>query len=137
MNRLHNLSWITAALLATVLAAGCERNSPSGDTAGQKLDRTTERAEQKMDQAAADMKQKAGEAKDKMADATITAKVKSAMIGQPELKALQINVDTDNGVVTLTGTVDTPQKLELATQVAQGVEGVKSVDNRLSMKGKA
>jgi hyperosmotically inducible protein len=137
MNRLHNLSWITAALLATVLAAGCERNSPSGDTAGQKLDRTTERAEQKMDQAAADMKQKAGEAKDKMADATITAKVKSAMIGQPDLKALQINVDTDNGVVTLTGTVDTPRKLELATRVAQGVEGVKSVDNRLSMKGKA
>jgi hyperosmotically inducible protein len=137
MNRLHNLSWIMAAVLATVLAAGCGRNSSSGDTVGQKLDRTTERAEQKMDQAAADMKQKAGEAKDKMADATITAKVKSAMIGQPELKALQINVDTDNGVVTLTGTVDTPQKLELATQVAQGVEGVKSVDNRLSMKGKA
>ena len=136
MNRLHNLSWIGVAVLATALAAGCERKSPSGETAGQKLDRTTERAEQKMDQAAADMKQKAGQAKDKVADATITAKVKSAMIGEPNLKSLQINVDTNNGVVTLTGTVDTPQKLELATQVAQRVEGVKSVNNRLDMKGK-
>ena len=137
MNRLHKLSWISVAVVATALAAGCERKSPSGETAGQKLDRTTDRAEQKMDQAAADMKQKAGQAKDKVADATITAKVKGALIGEPDLKALQINVDTDNGVVTLTGTVDTPQKLELATQVAQRVDGVKSVDNRLSMKGKA
>ena len=136
MNQLHNLRWIGAAVLAASLAAGCERNSPPNETAGQKLDRTTPSAEQKMDQAAADMKQKAGEAKDKVADATITAKVKSALMGEPELKALQIHIDTDNGVVTLTGSVDTPQKLELATQVAQRVEGVKSVDNRLNMNGK-
>jgi len=137
MNRLHALPSLAAAALLAAVIAGCERSSPPGETMGQKLDRSTERAEQKMDQAAAEMKQKAGEAKDKMADAAITAKVKSAMIGEPELKALQINVATDNGVVTLTGTVDTPQKLERATQVAQGVEGVKSVDNRLSLKARA
>ena len=137
MNHLHKVSWITAAVLATALAAGCDRNKPASETAGQKLDRTTEKAGEKMDQAAADAKLKAGQAKDTVDDAAITAKVKTAMIAEPGLKAMKINVDTANGVVTLTGTVETPQSLERATQVAQSVDGVKSVDNRLNLKSRA
>jgi len=137
MNHLHKVSWITAAVLATALAAGCDRNKPSSETAGQRLDRTTERAGEKMDQAAADAKLKAGQAKDTVDDAAITAKVKTAMIAEPGLKAMKINVDTAHGVVTLTGTVETPQSLERATQVAQSVDGVKSVDNRLNLKSRA
>ena len=136
MNHLHKVSWITAAVLVTALAAGCDRK-PSSETAGQKLDRTTERAGEKMDQAAADAKLRAGQAKDTVDDAAITAKVKTAMIAEPGLKAMKINVDTANGVVTLTGTVETPQSLERATQVAQSVDGVKSVDNRLNLKSRA
>ena len=41
-------------------------------------------------------------------DATITTKVKSAVFAEPGLKTLQIGVDTKDGVVTLSGTVDTP-----------------------------
>ncbi len=130
-----NINWIAAAILATALAAGCDRNKPA-QTAGQKLDRTAERAGEKMDQTAAGIKQRAEQAGDKLDDAAITAKVKTALIGEPGLKALQINVDTANGVVTLTGAVDTPQNLDRATQVAQAIHGVKSVDNRLSVKSK-
>ena len=128
MKTSHNITWIAAAILATSLAAGCDRN---------KADNSAERAGEKIDQAAADMKQKAAQAGDNVEDATITAKVKTALVGEPGLKALQINVDTANGVVTLTGAVDTPQSLERATQVAQAVDGVKSVDNRLNVKAKA
>ncbi len=127
MNMSHNTTWIAAAILATALAAGCDRNTP---------DRTAERAGEKIDQAAAEIKEKAGQTGNKIEDATITAKVKTALIGEPGLKALKINVDTANGVVTLTGAVDTPQSLDRATQVAQAVEGVKSVDNRLNVKSK-
>ena len=134
--KLQNITWISAAILATALAAGCDRK-PSTETAGQKLDRTTERAGEKMDQAAADVKQKAAQAGDKIDDAAITAKVKTALIGEPGLKALKIDVDTANGVVTLSGAVDSPQNLDRATQVAQAVNGVKSVDNRLNVKAKA
>ena len=137
MKMSHNLTWIAAAILAAALAAGCDRNKPSAETAGQKLDRATERAGEKMDQAAAEVKQKAEQAGDKLDDAAITAKVKTALIGEPGLKALQINVDTANGVVTLSGAVDSPQTLDRATQVAQAVQGVKSVDNRLNVKAKA
>lgn len=128
MNMSHNTTWIAAAILATALAAGCDRNTP---------DRTAERAGEKIDQAAAEIKEKAGQTGNKIEDATITAKVKTALIGEPGLKALKINVDTANGVVTLTGAVDTPQSLDRATQVAQAVDGVKSVDNRLNVKSKA
>jgi hyperosmotically inducible protein len=134
--KLQNITWISAAILATALAAGCDRK-PSTETAGQKLDRTTERAGEKMDQAAADVKHKAAQAGDKIDDAAITAKVKTALIGEPGLKALKIDVDTANGVVTLSGAVDSPQNLDRATQVAQAVDGVKSVDNRLNVKAKA
>ncbi len=128
MNMSHNTTWIAAAILATALAAGCDRNTP---------DRTAERAGEKIDQAAAEIKEKAGQTGNKIEDAAITAKVKMALVGEPGLKALKIDVDTANGVVTLTGVVDTPQSLDRATQVAQAVDGVKSVDNRLNVKSKA
>lgn len=133
MRNLHSMTWIAAVVLATAVAAGCDRNKPA-ETAGAKLDNATERAGQKMDQAAATIKDKADQAGDKLGDAAITAKVKTALIGEPGLKALQIDVDTSNGVVTLTGSVDSAQNLDRATQIAQGVEGVKSVDNRLNVK---
>jgi len=133
MRNAHSITWIAAVVLATAVAAGCDRNKPT-ETAGQKLDNSTERAGQKMDQAAATVKEKTEQAGDKMGDAAITAKVKTALIGEPGLKALKIDVDTANGVVTLTGSVDSPQNLDRATQVAQAVEGVKSVDNRLNVK---
>lgn len=127
MNMSHNTTWIAAAILATALAAGCDRNTP---------DRTAERAGEKMDQAAAEIKEKAGQTGNKIEDAAITAKVKMALVGEPGLKALKIDVDTANGVVTLTGAVDSSQSLDRATQVAQAVDGVKSVDNRLNVKSK-
>ena len=133
MKNSHSITWIAAVVLATAVAAGCDRNKPV-ETAGQKLDSATERAGQKMDQAAATVKEKTEQAGDKLGDAAITAKVKTALIGEPGLKSLKIDVDTANGVVTLTGSVDSPQNLDRATQVAQAVEGVKSVDNRLNIK---
>ena len=67
-------------------------------------------------------------------DSTITAKVKAAIIAESDLSALEIKVDTTDGVVTLTGTVDSPQKMERAAQVAQTIDGVRTVDNKLSVK---
>ncbi|MEO8164658.1 MAG: BON domain-containing protein [Betaproteobacteria bacterium] len=130
----QKFAWIAAAVLTGALAAGCDQNKPD---ANKPVEGTAERAGERMDQAAADMKQGAERAGDKVHDAAITAKVKTAMIAEPGLKALQIDVDTTNGVVTLSGSVDSPQNLERATQVAQGVDGVKSVDNKLNLKSRA
>ena len=130
----NKFAWIAAAVLTSALAAGCDQNKPN---ANEPTQGAAERAGERMDQAATDMKQGAEQVGNKVDDAAITAKVKTAMIAEPGLKALQIDVDTANGVVTLSGAVDTPQNLERATQVAQAVEGVKSVDNRLNLKSRA
>jgi hyperosmotically inducible periplasmic protein len=124
---------IASALLATLLAAGCNRNDTTAQDAGRKVDQAQENAAQQMDQASNAVKEQAADAGAKIDDAAITVKVKSALIGEPNLKALKINVDTANGVVTLSGTVDAPASIDRATQVAQAVEGVKSVDNRLTV----
>jgi len=117
------ISVVATALFAVALTAGCDRN-----------DKTAERAGRKIDQATAEVKEQAANVGDKIDDAAITAKVKTALIGEPGLKALQIDVDTADGVVTLSGTVDSRTNVNRAIQVAQAVQGVRSVDNRLTVK---
>jgi len=51
-----------------------------------------------------------------------------------DLSDSTINVDVDNAVVTLSGTVATQAQKTKAAQVAKGVEGVKSVRNNLTVK---
>ena len=67
-------------------------------------------------------------------DSTITGKVKAAILGDPDLKVLQINVETFKGVVQLSGFVKSPQVVTRAVEVARGVRGVKSVTNNLLVK---
>ena len=67
-------------------------------------------------------------------DATITAKVKTALIDNSGTSAGQINVETRQGVVQLSGFVnDTDEKLT-AGNLASNVGGVHHVDNELEIK---
>jgi hyperosmotically inducible protein len=65
---------------------------------------------------------------DKAADAWITTKVKSEFGTTKGIKATDISVTTNDGVVTLTGTVATKHEMAKAKRVAMHVKGVKSVD---------
>ncbi len=56
------------------------------------------------------------------------------MIADPDVKALQIDVDTKDNVVTLNGTADTQAHAEKAVSIAKGIDGVKSVENNLTVK---
>lgn len=69
--------------------------------------------------------------KEYLDDAAITTKVKSALISDKETKASEIKVETDKGVVHLTGTVDNAQMAAKAGEVAKSVNGVQSVKNDL------
>ena len=74
---------------------------------------------------------KAGAALD---DAGITAAVKTDLIKAPEISALQINVDTQGGAVTLSGTVPTEAIKTQAGDIAKAAKGVTSVNNNLTVK---
>jgi osmotically-inducible protein OsmY len=67
-------------------------------------------------------------------DATVTARVKAALIEDPQTKAYQIDVDTYQQAVKLNGFVDSEAARVRASAVARGVDGVKSVDNDLTVK---
>ena len=67
-------------------------------------------------------------------DSVITTKVKSAILGDANLKFFEINVATARGVVELSGTVSSKDAVDKATQVTRGVAGVKSVKNDLQVK---
>ena len=67
-------------------------------------------------------------------DSAITAKVRSALIGDPQTKARDISVKTYRGVVELSGFVDSNSERDAATADAQSVQGVKAVDNALHLK---
>lgn len=66
-------------------------------------------------------------------DATITAKVKTALLAEKGVSGTAINVDTAQGTVTLSGRVSDASQIERAAQVAKEVEGVKRVLNKLSV----
>lgn len=68
-------------------------------------------------------------------DSVITTKAKAAIFGTPDLKTLQISVETRQGEVTLTGMVDSAAAKMKAEEVVKGVEGVNSVMNNLEVKG--
>jgi osmotically-inducible protein OsmY len=65
------------------------------------------------------------------ADAALTAKIKSKMALDDSIDALDIDVDTAKGVVTLNGSVDSEQHRERAVRLARETDGVVSVVDRL------
>jgi osmotically-inducible protein OsmY len=68
-------------------------------------------------------------------DVDTAAAVMDALTADPELHAATLDVESDDGVVTLRGYVPTPEQRERAQRVALGVPGVASVRNRLDRDG--
>ena len=66
-------------------------------------------------------------------DATITTRVKTALINAPNVGALAIDVDTFKGVVTLSGRVKSQDEAAKAVEVARTVGGVKEVKSALQV----
>jgi hyperosmotically inducible protein len=67
-------------------------------------------------------------------DSVITAKVKAALVKDPEVKALEVGVKTDHGTVILSGFVDNEKQARRAQEIAISVAGVKSVKSALIVK---
>jgi osmotically-inducible protein OsmY len=128
------LNLIAISLLLAAGLTACDKPGPA-EKAGKSMDQTasdakkkigetTDKAEKKMTEQSA----KAGQAID---DTEITARVKSAVFGEPGLKTLQIHVDTVKGVVTLSGTVDSQANSDKARTLAAAVADVRDVSNKL------
>jgi osmotically-inducible protein OsmY len=125
---------IPAILFGLVLSVPCfAQNEP----ASQEMDQ----AGQKMEQAGSDTVAAAQDAyhgtERAAKDTTITARVKSALATDKNVKASAIHVDTVAGVVTLNGRVPSPEIAQHVAQVAEQTRGVKSVNNQLMVASSA
>ena len=67
-------------------------------------------------------------------NSAVTAKVKAALVDDPSVSAMQVKVKTFKGVVQLSGFVDTPQQKQRAEEIARGIDGVREVQNNISVK---
>ena len=144
MKPFHQKSLMLASSLAMLFALGaCDKNDQR--TVGQKLDSVATRGKEEAQDAAARARaatKKAGDevksmgagAADKVDDAAITSKVNAGLAADKDLSATKIDVDTKNGVVTLTGPAPSAGARERATEIARNVKGVSSVNNQLTVK---
>ncbi|MDR4495916.1 MAG: BON domain-containing protein [Nitrospirales bacterium] len=67
-------------------------------------------------------------------DSVITTKVKTALLRDPEVSGMDINVTTFKGRVQLNGLVNNARQIEQAAQLARETNGVMAVENNLSIK---
>jgi hyperosmotically inducible protein len=70
-------------------------------------------------------------------DSVISTQVKSALLADPDIKGFDFKIATRKGEVQLSGFVDNQSQIERALVVTQAVQGVKSIDNKVSLKGAA
>ena len=128
------LNLIAISLLLAAGLTACDKPGPA-EKAGKSMDQTASEAKNKIgdtvDKAEKKMTEQSAKAGQAIDDTEITARVKSAVFGEPGLKTLQIHVDTVKGVVTLSGTVDSQAISDKARTLAAAVADVKEVSNKL------
>jgi hypothetical protein len=126
MKTTHRYTALIAAAAATVLIAACGEKLDDS-TVGQQIDNSSATVQS----AATEMKNDAQVAANDMA---ITTKVSAALAADDQLSALKIDVDTEAGNVALTGTAPDEASRARATTLTAAVDGVVTVDNRLTVE---
>jgi osmotically-inducible protein OsmY len=121
-------SVVTTALLAFALS-GCGQEPPPK----QAVKAVPVPVPAAQDAAKAEPAKPSPEAVRAAADKELAGRVKAALGAERSLNAHGIDVVASNGAVTLFGTAETRTKREIAGKVAAGVEGVKSVENKLAI----
>jgi len=121
MNTIQMTKTLTAMALGTILAG---TTAMANDTITQEPGSTGAKIDNSMKTAS-----------NYMGDSAVTAKVKSALVGDKSVNSHDISVVTNNGVVTLSGFVTSQVQAEHAVAAARTVEGVKSVSDKLHVKG--
>ena len=123
---------------AVAAGSAAQRTENAAERAGDKTERMADTAAAKTERAgdtiAAKSRNVAAATKENVTDAVITTKIKADLFAEPELKALAIDVDTENGVVNLSGFVSSKAEADKAVRLAKGVKGVTNVKNSLKVK---
>jgi hyperosmotically inducible protein len=107
---------------ADAVGVGADKTKEAATTAGQKTKEKTSGT--------------AGKTSEVVTDAAITSAVKTKLLGDGKTPGLKVDVDTDDGVVTLSGDVPTADSRAEALRLARTTKGVKRVVDKLTVAGK-
>lgn len=126
---------LAAALLGAVIAAAVVSSWYDDRSIGQRIDDTVDSLKSDVKSGVATIADEGAATRERigssLSDVGITAAVKTALAADPALSALRIEVDTRDGVVTLTGPAPDEKARARAAVLAGAPDGVRSVDNRL------
>ena len=155
---MKSVSALTLATLAALALAGCDRpgtkttttTAPGGTTAtvsntasaaSTTADTTTPNTPavaasttKEVNAATSSTAQTGPGSANVVTDTIVTGKVKAAIATDNAMKDADISVKTENGVVTLTGSVKSPDQATLAAALAQRQEGVSRVESQVAIK---
>ncbi len=109
-------------------------NPNSAQQAGEKIDRAVEQAGDHIDDAKQTIATDSEQAKVDIADSVITTKIKTAFLAESSIASANITVTTVNGVVTLTGIVNSQAASDKATDIVNVITEVKQLKNQLNVQ---
>ena len=140
MNRVPGIVAMSLVSSLAVFAAGCDRdndtaatNNATDTTAEQRYDNTVADAQQGARDMGTSLEQRADQAGQAIDDAAITTTIKGKYLADDSLKGLDISVETDQGVVMLSGSVQDQAARNRAAELAKNVDGVVTVNNELKV----
>ena len=119
----------TAALMGGIAIA---LPAHAQDSAAGQMQQSGQAADSSASDAGSSIKHAFRATADETGDAALTTKVKAALLSDKRAKKYTIRVESDQGVVTLAGSVASPSAAAHAQTVASNVSGVKSVNNQLT-----
>lgn len=135
----HKFKAVFASMMIVSGLSACDKPG-TAESAGKKIDQATESVSTAVsnsaDSANAALTKQSQVAGQAINDTEITAKVKSLLLNEPGLKSLNISVETNNGIVTLSGLADSQANINNAIKLAEKVPGVQSVSDKLSIAKK-
>ncbi len=127
-----------AAKTREAAATAAEKTKAVAATAADKTKEVAQAATDKTKDATAEAADKTKDATAKtrvaLADTAITTKVKAGLVKEPDLESLGIHVETEKGVVMLSGFVNSKSEADKAVKVAKGIDGVSNVKSAIQVK---
>jgi hyperosmotically inducible periplasmic protein len=130
---------VAAAALAFPVYAQQKQDMPNAQERAQNREKVQDKVETTKDKmpTAEERAKNREKVSSTASNATLTTKVKTALASDAGAKTMaNINVDSNNGVVTLKGRVDSADMKKKAGDIAKKVDGVKSVKNELKVEKK-
>lgn len=130
--RIRNLPILAVATAATLSVLPMTRAFCQESGAGKEMHESGQAIENAGSETGQAIKHAYRGTANQLSDATLTTKVKSALLSDERTRKYSIHVESDQGKVAISGAVESPSEAKYVQTVVSAVSGVRAVDNKLT-----